>query len=105
MIEWLGILGAFGGSVQDIRLKGPNVTFRCFCQKCDTKTLFVDIDGGIKDKKSFLNQIYRSACSLYFRILEQAIKMCYIAGLGCITKQSVVGYNVSRTIYRRETDS
>ena len=54
-----------------------DVTFRCFCQKCDTK-LFSDIDGGIKDKKSFLNQIYRSACSLYFRILEQSIKVCYM---------------------------
>ena len=58
--------------------KTSDVTFRCFCQKCDTK-LFSDIDGGIKDEKSFLNQIYRSACSLYFRILEQSIKMCYIA--------------------------
>ena len=56
----------------------PDVTFRGFCKDCDNK-LFSDIDNGIKDKKDFFKQIYRSACSLYFRFLDQTVKKCYIA--------------------------
>ncbi len=58
----------------------PGVTFRGFCKDCDNK-LFLDIDGGMKDKKDFFKQIYRSACSLYFRFLEQTVKGCYIADM------------------------
>ena len=56
----------------------PDVTFRGFCNDCDNK-LFSDIDNGMKDKKDFFNQTYRSACSLYFRFLDQTVKACYIA--------------------------
>lgn len=58
----------------------PDVTFRGFCNDCDNK-LFSDIDNGMKDKKDFFKQIYRSACSLYFRFLDQTVKMCYRADL------------------------
>lgn len=54
-----------------------DVTFRGFCKDCDNK-LFLDIDGDMKNKKDFFKQIYRSACSLYFRTLEHSIKTCYI---------------------------
>lgn len=60
--------------------RSPDVTFRGFCNDCDTK-LFSDIDDGMKNKKDFFKQIYRSACSLYFRILEQAVKDCYITDM------------------------
>ncbi len=58
----------------------PDVTFRGFCKDCDNK-LFSDIDYGMKNKKDFFKQVYRSACSLYFRFLDQTVKMCYRADL------------------------
>ena len=58
--------------------RSDNVTFQGFCQDCDN-SLFTDIDEGIKNSMDYFKQIYRSACSLYYRFLEQAIKGCYIA--------------------------
>ena len=53
------------------------VTFRGFCQGCDNR-LFSAIDDGMMDQKGFFKQLYRSACSLYFRFFEQTVKESYI---------------------------
>ncbi len=57
--------------------RSSGVTFRGFCENCDNR-LFSAIDDGMMDQKAFFKQIYRSACSLYFRFFEQTVKECYI---------------------------
>ena len=57
--------------------RSSSVTFRGFCENCDNR-LFSAIDDGMIDEEGFFKQIYRSACSLYFRFFEQTVKECYI---------------------------
>lgn len=57
--------------------RSSSVTFGGFCETCDNR-LFSAIDDGMMDQKGFFKQIYRSACSLYFRFFEQTVKACYV---------------------------
>lgn len=60
-----------------VGIKSSSVTFRGFCGKCDSG-IFIDIDTEIDGEGGLLKQIYRSACSAYFRLLDQTIRICYV---------------------------